>query len=128
MMLVAVAMIGFTACDKTEEMSDEELINAVANKNMFYGKVSADNEDINGLWITAVFEADKTFTLYMTESRKEAKKEYSEDDIFDEGTWTVSDKKLVATSADDGAVYNFEISNSGKKLTLETSSFKVVLD
>ena len=130
-MLVAAAMFAFTACDNTEDMSDEELTAAIVahSESGFVGKTKSENKDYDDLWLSANFSADGTFVIYWGEKRKEVKK--GEADIFWTGKWKVQDGKLLITDDDDTTEVWYDvwvISKEGKRITYSGEAWSVELD
>ncbi|MBR1630975.1 MAG: hypothetical protein IJ680_03890 [Paludibacteraceae bacterium] len=131
MMLIAVAMFGFVACDNTEDMSDTELAAAILKKEMFWGKVTSEtNKVVDGKYITAIFEEEagvRSYALYMTESRHDAKKEYEDEEAFNEGTWTVTNGELILTQNGGNSVA-YKLEKEGKRIVIDTDVIYAELD
>lgn len=129
LMLAAAAMFMFTACDKTDDMTDEELEAAIIEHAQYTGKTKSNNEDYDDVWLSANFNADKTFVIYFGEKKKDVRKDDA--DVFWSGKWKVLDGKLLITDDDDDVEtwHDFwTISKSGKRITYEGQLFSVELD
>ena len=138
LMLVLAAMFAFTACDNTDDMSDEELTAAIIkhSESGFVGKIvnaADDYKEFEGKHMSANFDADGTFAIYFGEKKKDVKpKNVSAEDAFWTGKWKVLDGKLLVTDDDDEEEewYNtLVISKEGKRLTYSNAeTFTVELD
>lgn len=128
-MFAAAAMFMFTACDKTDDMTDEELEAAIIDHAQYTGQTKSDDEDYDDIWLSANFNADKTYAIYWGEKRKDVRKDDA--DVLLAGKWKVLDGKLLMTDYDDEVEEWFgawTLSKSGKRISYEGQSFSVELD
>lgn len=129
LMFAAAAMFMFTACDKTDDMTDEELEAAIIDHAQYTGQTKSDDEDYDDIWLSANFNADKTYAIYWGEKRKDVRKDDA--DVLLAGKWKVLDGKLLMTDYDDEVEEWFgawTLSKSGKRISYEGPSFSVELD
>lgn len=129
LMFAAAAMFMFTACDKTDDMTDEELEAAIIDHAQYTGQTKSDDEDYDDIWLSANFNADKTYAIYWGEKRKDVRKDDA--DVLLAGKWKVLDGKLLMTDYDDEVEEWFgawTLSKSGKRISYSGPSFSVELD
>lgn len=129
LMFAAAAMFMFTACDKTDDMTDEELEAAIIDHAQYTGQTKSDDEDYDDIWLSANFNADKTYAIYWGEKRKDVRKDDA--DVLLAGKWKVLDGKLLMTDYDDEVEEWFgawTLSKSGKRISYNGPSFSVELD
>jgi hypothetical protein len=108
-LVVAMATLSFTACDKTDKLTDEQLKQNILSNATYVGLEASDA-------VTLTFNSAEYILSY------------DELGVYSKGTWVVSQGGLILTGVgldEDGSPYNNltgTIAKEGKELTLQSGT------